>query len=170
VIKAHGLFPKTQIGAKRGRLTETALHLLTEKVYIIWAGNKPRIASILSLDVVKAFDRVLYARLAYNLRKRKIPETLVRWVEDFLKDRHTEIRIADFTLEKSRVDAGIPQGSSVSSILYLFYNADLLDIYENLALRTSLTGFVDDVNLLTYGTSAEENYRNLKRIYNACED
>jgi hypothetical protein len=43
----------------------------------------------------------------YNLRKRKILEAIVRWVEDFLKDRYTEIRIADFTLEKSRVDVGI---------------------------------------------------------------
>jgi hypothetical protein len=34
----------------------------------------------------------------------------------------------------------------------------------------SLTGFVDDVNLLTYGTSAERNCRNLKRVYDACED
>ena len=66
------------MGVKRGRLTETALYLLTEKVYTIWAGNKPRIASILSLDIIGAFNRVLYARLAHNLRKRKIPETLVK--------------------------------------------------------------------------------------------
>jgi hypothetical protein len=113
---------------------------------------------------------VSYARLAHNLRKRKISETLVRWVEDFLKDRHTEIKIADFTLKKSRVDVSIPQDSPVSPILYLFYNADLLDICENLALRTSLTGFINDVNLLTYGISAEENCRNLKRIHNVYED
>jgi hypothetical protein len=91
-------------------------------------------------------------------------------VEDFLKDRYTEIRIADFTLKKSRVDANISQGSLVLLILYLFYNADLLDIYENPILRTSLIGFVNDVNLLTYGISVEENCRNLKRIYNACEN
>jgi retron-type reverse transcriptase len=78
VIKAYGLLSKTQIGVKRERSTETALHLLTEKVYIIWAGNKPRIALILSLDVVKAFDRVSHARLAYNLRKRKISKTLIK--------------------------------------------------------------------------------------------
>jgi hypothetical protein len=29
---------------------------------------------------------------------------------------------------------------------------------------------VDDVNLLTYGTSVEENCRNLKKVYDACED
>jgi hypothetical protein len=35
VVKAYGLFSKTQIGVRRERLTETALYLLTEKVYII---------------------------------------------------------------------------------------------------------------------------------------
>jgi hypothetical protein len=34
-VEAHGLLPETQMGARRGRLTETALYLLTEKVYII---------------------------------------------------------------------------------------------------------------------------------------
>jgi hypothetical protein len=66
------------MGARKGRSTETALHLLTEKIYTIWAGNKPRVASILSLNVAGAFDRVSYARLAHNLKKKKIPETLVR--------------------------------------------------------------------------------------------
>jgi hypothetical protein len=96
------------MGVRRGRLTETTLHFLTEKVYIIWIGNKPRVTSILSLDIVDTFDRVSYARLVYNLRKRKILEAIVRWVEDFLKDRYTEFKIADFTLKKSRVDVDIP--------------------------------------------------------------
>jgi retron-type reverse transcriptase len=155
---------------RRERSTETALHLFTEKIYTIWAENKPRIASILSLNVADAFDRVSHARLAHNLRKRKISKTLIRWVKDFLKDKYTEIRIADFTLEKSKVNVSIPQGSPVSPILYLFYNADLLKICENLTLRTSPTGFVDNVNLLTYGTSTERNCRNLERIHDVCED
>jgi hypothetical protein len=78
VIKAHKLLPETQIEVKRGRLTEITLHLLTEKIYIIWAENKPRVASILSLDVAGAFNRVSYTRLAHNLRKKKISKTFVR--------------------------------------------------------------------------------------------
>jgi hypothetical protein len=77
-VKAHKLLPETQMRVRKGKSTEIALHLLTKKIYIIWAGNKPRIASILSLDVAGAFNRVSHARLAHNLRKRKIPETLVR--------------------------------------------------------------------------------------------
>jgi hypothetical protein len=75
-------------------------------VYTIWAGNKPRVVSVLSLDVAGAFDNVSHARLAHNLRKRRVPETLVRWVEDFLRERYTEIRLGSFTLASSRVNAG----------------------------------------------------------------
>jgi hypothetical protein len=104
----HALLPDIQIGVREKRSTDTALNLLTEQVYTIWAGNKPRVVSILSLDVAGAFDNVSHARLAHNLRKRRVPETLVRWVEDFLRERYTEIRLGSFTLASSRVNAGIP--------------------------------------------------------------
>jgi hypothetical protein len=78
-----------------------------------------------------AFDRVSHVRLAHNLRKRRIPEILVTWVKDFLKNRRTTIRLNDYTLTKAQVNVGIPQGSSISLILYLFYNADLLDNYKD---------------------------------------
>jgi retron-type reverse transcriptase len=77
-VEKHSLLLETQIGVRRGRLTETALYLLTEKVYIIWIENKPRVALILSLDIVNTFDRVSHTRLVYNLRKRKISEAIVR--------------------------------------------------------------------------------------------
>lgn len=127
-------------------------------------------ATLLSLDVAGAFDAVSHARLLHNLRKRKIPEYLVRWVEDFLKDRTTEIRLGDFTLKRSTIHAGIPQGSPISPILYLFYNTDLLEVCQNIGLKTSPIGFVDDVNILTFGDTTERNCRNLERIHSACEE
>jgi hypothetical protein len=165
----HALLPDTQMGARGQRSTDTALDLLTEQVYTIWAGNKPRVASMLSLDVAGAFDNVSHTRLAHNLRKRRIPETLVRWVEDFLRERSTEIRLGSFTLASSRVNAGIPQGSPLSPILYLFYNADLLEDCESISLRTSPIGFVDDVNILTYGLTTQGNCQTLERVHKACE-
>ena len=123
----------------------------------------------MSLDVKSIFDNVSHTRLMYNLRKRKIPERLVNWVGDFLTRRRTEIRIADFTLEESRIDAGIPQGSPLSPILYLFYNADLLDNCTSIRDRTSSIGFVDDVNILIYNTSIRGNCEALERAYIAYE-
>jgi retron-type reverse transcriptase len=146
----HALLPDTQMGARGQRSTDTALDLLTEQVYTIWTGNKPQVTSVFSIDVADAFDNVSYARLAHNLRKRRVPETLVRWVEDFLRERYTEIGLESFTLASSRVNAKIPQGSPLSPILYLFYNTDLLEDCENASLRISPIGFVDDVNILIY--------------------
>ena len=139
------------MGARGQRSTDTALDLLTKQIYTIWTGNKPRVASVLSLDIAGAFDNVSYARLAYNLRKKQVPETLVRWVEDFLRERYTEIRLGSFTLASSRVNAEIPQGFPLLLILYLFYNIDLLEDCENASLRISLIRFVDDINILIYG-------------------
>ena len=67
-------------------------------------------------------------------------------------------------------ETGIPQGSPISPILFLFFIADLLDTINNAALRTSAIGFVDDTYILTYGDSTERNCRTLKRIHEQCEE
>jgi retron-type reverse transcriptase len=157
IAETYDLLSDTQYGARTERATETALQQITEKVHAIWGRGGKNVASLLSLDVSKAFDRVSHVRLAHNLRKRRIPDSLVRWVIDFLSERRTEIRVNEFTLLEAPVAVGIPQGSPVSPILYLFYNADLLESCENLRLYMSATGFVDDVNILMYGESTERN-------------
>ena len=65
-------------------------------------------ASLFSLDVSKAFDRVSHARLTHNLRKRRIPESLVRWVTDFLLNYRTEVKINNYILPESAISVGIP--------------------------------------------------------------
>ena len=54
-------------------------------------------------------------------------------MEDFLLDRRTEVKINDFTLPEAPVSVGIPQGSPISPVLYLFYNADLPESCESIA-------------------------------------
>ena len=75
----------------------------------------------------------------------------------------------DFVLLEAPVSVGIPQGSLILLILYLFNNADLLESCESLQLRTSATGFVDDVNILTYSESTEQNCKKLTKIHEECQ-
>jgi hypothetical protein len=162
----NGLLPESQYGARPNRSTETALFQITERIKVIQQHNL--IPSILALDVQKAFDNVSHPRLIHDLRKRRIPLKLTEWIKSFLSERSTSIRIADYTSEVEMVKLGIPQGSPISPILYLFYNADLLDECQDISITTDPIGFVDDVNILTFSTSIERNCLNLEKVYQKC--
>ena len=66
------------------------------------------------------------------------------------------------------VKTGIPQGSPVSPILYLFFNAPLLEECAKLKLPIQIGGFVDDVHLIAYGKSTEANCEALRITHNVC--
>ena len=121
------------------------------------------------MDEAGAYDTVSHRRLIHNLRKRKIPKWITDWVDSFLNERSTTLAIHSRVTDIFEVRTGIPQGSPISPILYLFYNADLLDICERPGTNTSAIGFVDDINVLAYGKSTEENCKTLEEIHKKCE-
>ena len=57
----------------------------------------------------------------------------------------------------------------LSSILYLFYNVNLLKACDNIRLRISFTDFVNNVNILTYKKFMKCNCKVLSEIYDRCK-
>ena len=169
MAETEGLLPDTHMGGRKKCSVDTAVQLLVEKTKAVWGKKGHWTASILSLDVAGAFDNVSHERLLHNLRKRRIPEDLVTWIKSFLANRTTFIQIENEQSLPIQRDTGIPQGSPLSPILYLFYNADLLEICENTALRTSGLGYADDVNIFVYGQTTEENCDTLNIIHDQCQ-
>ena len=164
LAEEHRLLPSAHMGGRRLRSSEMAIHHLLEHVYGAW--GKRKVASLLLLDVAGAYDKVSHKRLLHNLRKRSIDNRLVCWIASFLKDRSTMLKTNEFSTTSTAIDVGIPQGSPLSPILYLFYNSDLLESATNRPdLHVKATGFVDDVGLLTYGNSTDENCVNLSRFH-----
>ncbi len=51
-------------------------------------------------------------------------------------------------------------------ILYFFFNVNLINEYIKLKLKISVINFVNDVNILIYKTSTEDNYKILNKLYN----
>ncbi|KAL3952738.1 hypothetical protein ACCO45_012681 [Purpureocillium lilacinum] len=64
---------------------------------------------------------------------------------------------------------GEPQGSPLSPILYLFYNADLLDRCKQ-DENTAATGFIDDVDILAWAKTTEETCTLLQAALREAED
>ena len=122
-------------------------------------------ATLLSMDVLGAFDTVDTIRLLDVLQKRRIPMWIVRWIWTFITNRSITLVIQGVESSARKVNVGVLQESLLSTILFLFYNADLLDICCSSAARTAAVGFVNDVNVLAYSPTIEGNYRKLKAIY-----
>jgi hypothetical protein len=112
------------------------------------------------LDVTGAFNNVHHQHLLHNLHKCQVPERIVRWVENFLKERSTKLYFNGTTSDSISIPVGIPQGSPLSPILYMFYNADLLDITEHQSNTVSL-GFIDDI---VYGVERATDKGNARKI------
>ena len=86
-------------------------------------------------------------------------------MEDFLKDRRTKIKLSEYISGWIKIPTDISQGSPLSPILYLFYNADLLDICNATGIKCMATGWIDDINIITTGSTARINTEILTRIH-----
>jgi len=160
LAETHHVLPPTHMGGRKMRSTEHALYAVTHKIYEAWSHNTGRVASLLLLDVSGAFDNVSHTRLLHDLRKRRVDEKTVKWIASFLSNRHTSIAIDGFRSTAYQINTGIPQGSPLSPILYLFYNADLIDEC-NQAPDAMSTGYIDDVGILAWGQTTEQTCETL---------
>ncbi len=70
---------------------------------------------------------------------------------------------------KYNVNINISQDSLLSSILYLFYNVNLLKVCDDIKLKTNFTNFMNDVNILIYKEFIKHNCKVLNEIYDKCE-
>ncbi len=154
---------------RKHRSTDTTLQLITEKIYIVWSDTRRRVVSLLNLNEKSAFDNVAHSRLLHDMKKRKVLKLLLEFVKNFLRNWRITITIDDYTTMKRSMNVNISQDSLLSSILYLFYNVNLLKACDDIRLRISFTDFIDDVNILTYKKFMKRNCRVLNEIYDRCE-
>jgi len=167
-IEEHALVPNSQMGARRDRSAVSALSQLVDVVHTAWARNPKFIVSMLSLDLTGAFDRVSHDRLLWILRKKRLPEWIVKFVQAFLVDRKTQLTFSGFTSDVIMTQTGIPQGSPLSPVLFLLFANELLGMFDSNASNVIGLGFVDDTNLLVWGPTAAGNCRQLEDAHQRC--
>ena len=160
-VETSGLLPTNHFGARKKRSAEQALLLLQEHIYNAWRSRK--VLSLVSFDVKGAYNGVYKDRLLQRLAARGIPPALVRWIDAFCSERTATILVNGHTSQQQPLpQAGLPQGSPLSPILFLFFNADL--VQHKLNANGGAMAFVDDYNAWVTGPSAEANREGVQAI------
>ncbi len=67
-----------------------------------------------------------------------------------------------------KMNADISQRFLISLILFLFYNASLIEKCEALKIKIEVLNFIDDINILVYDRFTEEICRTLSKAHNVC--
>jgi len=128
--EAHNLLPWNQMGARKQRSTISALKLLTSCVNTAWKAQPGCIVSMLSLDLGGAFANVSRERLLHIMQRAEFPSWIIQAIQCFLTGRRTRIAFSGYESDWIPTRPGIPQGSPLFPILFLFFILELLATFE----------------------------------------
>lgn len=71
-----------------------------------------------------SFDSIWHDGLIHKLIKKKFPAELIQIIYSFLQNRSFFVQIKNSKSDVHNIPAGVPQGSSLSPVLYILYSAD----------------------------------------------
>ncbi|KAL7796456.1 reverse transcriptase (RNA-dependent DNA polymerase) domain-containing protein [Trichoderma afarasin] len=162
------LIPMKQFGGLSGRSTTLALKTLVNFVYTGWNSKFYKKVSLLGLDISGAFPRVDRNALLQTLADKGLPGWIVKYVWSFLCNRQTVVELAGHHPEPFFENGGLPQGSVLSPILFLFFAAPLVDNHAAKMLQgpiVEILAFVDDTYILVRSDSWERNCQQLAKVH-----
>ena len=77
MAEEHALLPQSQMGARKNRLTLSALMLLAATIKSAWAMQKDFVVLILSLDISGTYNNIPHERLLYIFRAKGFLEWII---------------------------------------------------------------------------------------------
>ena len=114
-------------------LTEIVYHALNEKNNLL----------TVMIDFKKAFDTVNHQILIKKLECYGIRATQLKWFSSYLSNRRCFVEIDKIRSNIEYMNIGVPQGSILGPILFLFYVNDISSVSSNF----STTLFADDTTI-----------------------
>ena len=79
------------------------------------------------MDVKEGFDYILKNQLILMMTKMGVDGDLIKWTKSFLTDRTVQLVIDGDENPKPSIETKIPQGSPISSIIFLIYISEVSD-------------------------------------------
>ncbi|KAE8216880.1 hypothetical protein CF319_g8889 [Tilletia indica] len=192
IASVLNLVPSEQYGAMPGKSAVDAAVALHHDVECAWNQATQRTLAMLNFDIQGAYDSVLPGLLVLRLHALGLPHALIRFVWSFLVERKVVVRLDGSVGAEAVSSRGLPQGSSLSPILFLLFVSPVWQLFGDQEIRweeqglseeelnwsqeereacrqTQLAAFVDDKSLRTTGNDHEELARRLQLAFGVAQ-
>ncbi len=93
---------------------------------------------------------------------------IVEWACSFLKNKETSLIFNEQMSTMREINVNIFQEFFISSIFFLFFNANLIEKCKALRIKIEVLDFVNDINILAYDKFIKEICKTLSKTYNVC--
>ena len=113
------LLDSDQIDNRRQKSVIDAVLSLVHNIQLV--KHEKKVTSVLFMDIKKAFDHISGNQILKICQKLQLSKSLYYWIKSFLQDRKVQLKFDGNSQKMINIKIGIPQGSLVSSILFLIY-------------------------------------------------
>jgi hypothetical protein len=142
LAESCGMLNSNQSGFHPQRLTEDLVIRLSQAISDGFQAKKPPNRTVLALlNFSKAYDKVWRADFLATMLKKGVPVRYVQWIQGFLSNRQARVRLSRAYSRTWAMREGVPQGSVLAPLLFLFVMDDLQDCLPE-GVHSSL--FADD--------------------------
>ena len=165
---ACDLFDPHQYGFRAKHNVNHPLLQFSEKIFE--ALNEGKISLAVFIDLKKAFDTVDYKILLEKLKHYGIRNTELLWFENYLQNRQQYVHLSSIAGEsninscKLPCKCGIPQGSCLGPLLFLFFINDLTKATDFFTLL-----FADDCTFQITATNSSSLFKRANEELNKAE-
>lgn len=157
--------PGHQFGFKQGHSTIHPLSILTSNIQ---SSNVMGFSSAATfLDIKRAFDTVWHRGLLFKLYQLECPRYLMGLVKKFLENRQNVVKINGSLSYPFSNEQGIPQGSTLSPLLYNIFCHDIFPPTNQITVASPyVIQFADDTAIISHHKSISKAVQSLQVALN----
>jgi hypothetical protein len=133
-----------QAGFRKLRSCEDQVLRITQTISDGFQERPSKRGVLVLLDYSKAYDTVWREELLLGMINKGVPAGMVRWLVAFLRNRQAKVRMDGKTEHSWRMKQGLPQGSVLSPLLFLFY---IDTVREVIPKGVNVSMYADDLAL-----------------------